>query len=270
MQQPYERDQSTDTWADSVAYEAYIGRWSRLVAGAFIHWLAIESDQRWLDVGCGSGALVQAILDQMQPRDIKGVDSSTGFIRFLRETFHHPQVSFDVADAQSLPFEPDQYDVAVSGLVLNFLPDPAAAVREMVRVTHSRGTVAAYVWDYAGQMQLIRHFWDAAVALDPSIRERDQSERFPLCQPDALRTLFEGAGLHHVAVRAIEIETTFRDFDDYWTPFLAGQGPAPSYAVSLSEEARALLRERIRSSLPFAVDGSITLLARAWAVHGRH
>jgi SAM-dependent methyltransferase len=262
-------DQPHDIWANSAAYEAYIGRWSRRVARTFLPWLDVAPGQRWLDVGCGSGALVQAVLDHAQPRAIKGIDRSPDAVRWLRETIDQPQASFDVADAQALPFESEAYDVTVSGLVLNFLPDPSAGVREMVRVTRNGGAVAAYVWDYAEQMQLISYFWEAAVALDPTVRDRNQSERFPICQPDALRTVFEKAGLHDVAVRGIEIDTTFRDFDDYWTPFLGGQGPAPSYAMSLSAEMRESLRERIRSRLPFAADGSVPLLARAWAVRGR-
>ncbi|HEX6292054.1 MAG TPA: class I SAM-dependent methyltransferase [Herpetosiphonaceae bacterium] len=269
MRQPDQPDRPTDTWADSAAYESYVGRWSRRVALAFLPWLSIAPGRRWLDVGCGSGALVQAILDHAQPGEIKGIDRSPDYIRFLCQTIRDPRVSFDVADAQSLPFKTGQYDVVVSGLVLNFIPEPEAAVREMVRVTQPGATIAAYVWDYAGEMQLIRHFWNAAVALDPAMRERDEGLRFPLCHPNALRALFEGCGLHQVAVRAIDIDTTFHDFDDYWSPFLGGQGPAPGYAMSLSEDQRAALRERIRATLPFADDGSIPLVARAWAVRAR-
>ncbi|HEY0738010.1 MAG TPA: methyltransferase domain-containing protein [Herpetosiphonaceae bacterium] len=269
MQQPHPPDQPIDIWADSTAYDAYIGRWSRLVARAFLPWLSIEPKQRWLDIGSGSGALVRAILDQAQPHEIKGIDRSPEYVRFLRAAVRDPQVSFDVADAQSLPFAASQFDVVVSGLVLNFIPEPRAALSEMVRVTQLGGTIAAYVWDYAGQMQMLRYFWDAVVALDPEMRERDEARRFPICQPDALQTLFASVGLHAVAVQAIDIDTTFRDFDDYWTPFLGGQGPAPTYVAALPEEERAILRERIRARLPFAVDGSIPLVARAWAVRGR-
>jgi hypothetical protein len=114
------------------------------------------------------------------------------------------------------------------------------------------------------------HFWNAAVALNPAVQQLVESLRFALCHPGALRELFEGCGLRQVAVRAIDIDTTFRDFDDYWTPFLGGQGPAPKYAMSLSEADRVKLRERIRANLPVAVDGSIPLIARVWAVRGRH
>jgi hypothetical protein len=117
-------------------------------------------------------------------------------------------------------------------------------------------------------MELMRHFWDAVVELRPEDRERDEGRRFPLCRPEPLQRLFEGAGLTGIEVRGIDIPTTFRDFDDYWTPFLGGQFPAPDYAMSLGEEARAVLRERIRARLPVAADGSISLIARAWAARG--
>lgn len=267
MRQP---NQPTNLWTDSAAYEAYVGRWSRIVAHAFVPWLAIKADQRWLDVGCGSGALVRMIREHAQPHEIKGVDQSPDAIRFLRETVHDQRVSFDVADAQALPLATGYYDVVVSGLVLNFIPNPAAAVREMVRVTRRDATIAAYVWDYAGKMELMSYFWRAAVALNPAVQELVEGLRFPLCQPNALRELFEGCSLHHVTVQAIDIDTIFRDFDDYWTPFLGGQGPAPRYAMSLSEEDRTMLRELLRRNLPVAVDGSIPLVARVWAVRGRH
>jgi hypothetical protein len=131
------------------------------------------------------------------------------------------------------------------------------------------GVVAAYVWDYAGRMELMRHFWDAAVALDPAAADLDEGVRFPICRPERLEAIWRGASLADVASRAIDVPTVFRDFDDYWRPFLGGQGPAPGYAMSLDEERRTALRERIRAALPVAGDGSIRLVARAWAVQGR-
>jgi SAM-dependent methyltransferase len=156
----------------------------------------------------------------------------------------------------------------VAGLVINFVPDQAKAVGEMRRVTRPGGVVAAYVWDYAGEMQMMRAFWDAAVALDPSAVALEEGQRFPVCHPEPLAKLFEGTGLKAVAVRAIDVPTIFKDFDDYWTPFLGGQAPAPGYCMSLSEERRAALCDRIRASLPIKDDGSIPLTARAWAVRG--
>ena len=259
-----------DSWASGDGYEPYVGRWSRLVAREFLNWLAIPAGSHWLDVGCGTGALSQTILQFAEPAKIKGIDRSEGFITFAKERTQDSRVQFDVGDAEALTADSGTFDVAVSGLVLNFIPQPDRAVAEMTRVTRSGGVVAAYVWDYAGRMQLIRHFFDAAVALDRNAYELDEGRRFPICQPDALSQLFESAGLHNVEVRPIEVATVFRDFDDYWFPFLEGQGPAPSYAMSLSDEHRAALCERIRAGMPFASDGSIPLVARAWTVRGLH
>jgi SAM-dependent methyltransferase len=258
-----------DTWASGAAYEPYVGRWSRLVAHTFLDWLGVAPASRWLDVGCGTGALSQTILDIAAPTHVTGIDRSDGYISYAQAHVHDQRASFAVGDAQALSEQPASYDVAVSGLMLNFLPQPERAVREMARVVRPGGIVAAYVWDYAGKMQLMRHFWNAAVALDPDASELDEGRRFPLCQPAPLTELFRRAGLSQVEVRAVDIATDFQDFDDYWSPFLGGQGPAPSYVMALSDERRAALRERIRAGLPFALDGSIPLIARAWAVRGR-
>lgn len=259
-----------EVWDSGDAYEPYVGRWSRRVAHQFLAWLTVPPGSRWLDVGCGTGALSQTIVDVMSPREVNGVDPSPSYIAYARNQLRDRCVDFRVGDAHSLPYKTATFDAVVSGLVLNFIPSPSIAVSEMVRVARSGGTVAGYVWDYAGQMQLMRHFWDAAVALDSTAFESDEGRRFPICQPGPLEQLFRDAGLKNVEVCPIDIPTDFRDFDDYWSPFLGGQAPAPAYAVSLSEEHLTLLRERIRVGLPTAEDGSIHLIARAWAVRGLH
>ena len=257
-----------DSWASADDYEVYVGRWSRLVAREFLKWLAIPAGSSWLDVGCGTGVLSQAILQFAEPAKINGIDRSEGFVAFAKEHVQDSRVRFEVGDAEALVADSGTFDAAVSGLVLNFICQPDRAVAQMTRVTRPGCVVAAYVWDYAGRMQMMRHFWDAAIALDPHASELDQGRRFPICHPDPLSRLFESAGLQAVEVRPIEVSTLFRDFDDYWSPFLGGQGPAPSYLMSLSDERRATLREQIRAGLPFALDGAIPLVARAWAVRG--
>ena len=262
------RNESKDVWASGDAYELYVGRWSRLVAREFIRWLAIPEKSQWLDVGCGTGALSQTILEMTNPRKVKGIDRSEGYVEFLLSHVNDSRVEFEVGNAQTLPFGRETFEAAVSGLVLNFVPQPHQMIAEMARVVRKGGTVALYVWDYAGKMQMLRHFWNAVSVLDPAARDLDEGKRFPLCNPDPLKNLFQNAGLFQVEVHPIDISTDFKNFDDYWMPFLGGQGPAPGYAMSLSEEQRARLRQRIYNSLPFALDGSIPLTARAWAVRG--
>ena len=255
-------------WAGGGAYEPYVGRWSRLVAREFVEWLAIPPAALWLDVGCGTGALTETILRRASPTQVDGIDPSEGYLALAREQVRDPRVRFDVGDARHLSVKSARYDAVVSALVLNFIPDLTTGIAEMARVVRPGGIVAGYVWDYAEKMELMRYFWDAAVALKPQDLERDEGRRFPICKPGPLQHLFEGAGLQNVEVRSIDVSTRFRDFDDYWTPFLGGQFPAPDYAVSLDEEARNALRERIRAHLPIVTDGPIPLIARAWAVRG--
>ena len=257
-----------DVWESGDSYEWYVGRWSRLVAREFIRWLAIPESRQWLDVGCGTGALSQTILMLEKPKKVRGIDRSENFVQTARSRVDDPGVEFETGDAQELPVDSESIDVAVSGLVLNFVTSPEQMVAEMRRAVRSNGVVALYVWDYPGKMQMMRHFWNAAAALDPAASALDEGRRFPLCSPAALTKLFQEAGLLHAEARPIDISTDFKNFDDYWQPFLSGQGPAPGYVTSLSEEQRSRLRERLLSSLPTAVDGTIPLVARAWAIKG--
>jgi SAM-dependent methyltransferase len=200
---------------------------------------------------------------------VVGIDAAAGYIAYARAHVRDLRARFNAGDARALPVPSAAFDAVVSGLVLNFVPDPAAAVAEMARAARPGGRVGVYVWDYAGSMELMRRFWDAAAALDPSARELDEGRRFAdICRPDALANLFGGAGLRKVEARAVDVPTLFRDFDDYWTPFLGGQGPAPGYVATLSAERQAALRDHLRADLSAAADGSIPLTARAWAVRG--
>jgi SAM-dependent methyltransferase len=257
-----------EVWAVGSAYEPYVGRWSRLVAREFVAGLGVADGAAWLDVGCGTGALSQTVLGMAGPAVLVGIDPSVGYIGYARARLPDRRARFVVADARQLPVGDARFDIVVSGLVLNFVPDPAQAMREMARVTRAGGRVAAYVWDYADKMELIRCFWDAAAAIDPAAVQLDEGRRFGLCQPEPLARLFQDAGLTQVGVRPVEVLTRFRDFDDYWHPFLGGQGPAPGYAMALDEAQRAVLREELRARLPVTADGSIPLVARVWAVSG--
>jgi SAM-dependent methyltransferase len=258
-----------DQWSSATAYEAYVGRWSRAVAAEFLDWLAVPTRRRWVDVGCGTGVLTEAILGRTDPQSVVGVDPAEPFLVHARKVVDDPRVTFQVGSAAETGLENEQFDVAVAGLVLNFVPDVAAALAEARRVVIPDGMVAGYVWDYAEGMQFIRAFWDAAVALDPAASELDQARRFAIAAPEPLLAAFATAGFESVEVRPIEIPTVFADFDDLWLPFLGGTGSAPTYVASLEPPATGALREALRSSVPFEADGSIRLSARAWAVRGR-
>ena len=261
-------NRSFEKWDGGDAYEAFMGRWSRRVADDFLQWLAPMPRANWLEVGCGTGALTKAVRQRADPASLIACDPSPEFVSFARNSILDSSVTFLIAGADDLPRRDGGFDLIVSGLVLNFLPQPLDAVRSMRERIHRGGILAAYVWDYAKGMQFLRIFWDEAVALDPSAAQLDEGRRFPLCRPDALIQLFEQAGVHPVEARAFEIETAFPDFDAYWSPFLGGTGPAPSYATSLDRNARRQLRLRLERRLAPSGDGSIRLTARALGIRG--
>ena len=261
------RDEVTDQWKLGDPYEQFMGRWSRLVGPNFLAWLNVGPNRRWVDVGCGTGALSFAILDQSRPASVTGIEPSDGFLQLARDRLGSKAALYR-GTATEIPLEASAADVVVSGLVLNFVSDPFEAVREMARVAAHGGVVAAYVWDYSERMQMLRQFWDAAISLDDDAKMKDEGVRFPLCRADALVDLFSRAGLRDIAKTALEVTTCFSSFEDYWCPFLGGQGPAPSYVTALDESRKARLRDQIQGQLPIASDGSIKLTARAWAVRG--
>ena len=257
-----------DSWAGANRYEAYVGRWSRHVARRFVRALGVVDGGRWLDVGCGTGAVTSAVLDLCAPAAVVGVDPAPDFLARAAGTIRDPRVSFREGDALHLPADGSRFDAVVSGLVLNFVTDRAGALTAMAAAARGGGVVAAYVWDYAEGMQFMRHFWDAAIACDPAAAVHDEGARFPFTRPGPLWELFSGAGLEDVVTEPIDVPTVFADFDDYWGPFLGGTGPAPAYAATLRTQELAALRNEVRAHLPVASDGSIALTARAWSVRG--
>ncbi|MCA9734996.1 MAG: class I SAM-dependent methyltransferase [Chromatiaceae bacterium] len=256
-----------DTWQSGDPYEFYMGRWSKLVAEQFVDWLSPEPGRHWLDVGCGSGALSAAVIDRHAPKMVTAIDQSDGFVNTTQQRLGS-NASCKVGNALSLPLDNASMDIAVSGLVLNFIPEPEKALKEMQRVTRSGGTVAIYVWDYAGKMDFLNHFWDAVVEINPHASDLHEGQRFPDCTAEKLLDVFNRVGFSQVEVAPIEIFTHFKDFDDYWRPFLGGQGPAPTYVSELSGTERDQLRKALVQRIPVDEDGSIILSARAWASKG--
>lgn len=238
------------------------------MAEHFLDWLGPEPRLAWLDVGCGTGALAAAICRVAAPAAVVACDPSAPFVDHARTRMTDPRISVAIAGVDALPERPGGFDRVVSGLVLNFLPDPGQAVARMRARTRPGGVVAAYVWDYAGRMEFLRAFWDEAVAVDAAASTLDEGARFPLCRPEALETVFRRTGVRDVTAGALEIATRFASFADYWQPFLGGTGPAPAYVASLSVEKREELRGRLERRLATAPGGAVHLVARAWAVRG--
>lgn len=257
-----------DAWSSAETYEPFMGRWSRLLAAEVVAWLDPLPGLRWLDVGCGTGAVSEAVLAGAAPVSLVGVDPSAAYLAAAAARLAERRVSLRVGEATALPLPDSCIDQVISGLVLNFVPDAVSAVREMRRVLVPGGQVTAYVWDYAEGMQMLRTFWDAAIFEDPAAASLDEGARFPICAPGGLQRCFAEAGLDDLETRPVEVPMVFRDFDDYWAPFLGGQGPASGYCAALPPESRDRLRDRLRATLPSDPGGTIRLRARAWAVRG--
>jgi ubiquinone/menaquinone biosynthesis C-methylase UbiE len=256
-----------DAWQAGDSYDAYMGRWSRLIAPRFLDWLSAPHGLNWLEVGCGTGALSAAILAHGAPNSLIAVDPSEGFVGKARASVPDGRAVFQVGDVQALTQNAASRDIIVSALVLNFLPDKTKALAEMKRVARPGGMIGFYVWDYpSGGVEFMQAFWSAATALNPDARDLTEDRRFAFCTPDGLIDLATRAGLASVECIPIEVPTVFKDFEDFWHPFTLGAGPAPGYYASLDPDARQRLWEKLNSSLPRRADGAIPMKARAWAI----
>jgi SAM-dependent methyltransferase len=250
-------------FSESDGYERFMGRWSRHLAPRFVEFAGVQAGNHVLDVGCGTGALTLAAAAVPAVQAV-GVDRSSEFVEAARR-HADDSARFQVADAAVLPFPDAAFDRTLSLLVLNFVPDATAALHEMRRVTRTNGVVAAAVWDYGDGMQMLRTFWDEAVALSPAAAPRDEGH-MPLSRRGELSGLWRDAGLREVTESPLVLDMTFTSFDDFWQPFLCGQGPAGAYVSTLTESARERLRVRLQNRL--GADTGFTLTARAWAVRG--
>lgn len=255
----------TDNWNAADSYQRYMGRWSDRIARHFVAGLTPPPSARWLDIGCGTGALTAAVLERCAPRSVDGVDPSVDFLARARVRLDDDRVTLTAGDAAALPFGNDRFDLAVSALALNFVGDRRGALGEMRRVVRPGGTIAFYVWDYpAGGVGFIDAFWKAAARLDPAAATLDEAARFPFCTETGLRRLCDRAGLEEVTVAPIVIDTRFADFADFLTPFTLGAGPAPAYYNGLDTESRAGIEQILIDR--FGDRGPIVLQARAWGV----
>jgi len=255
-----------DRWEDASAYDRFMGRWSRLLAGEFVPWLDVPAGASWLEIGCGTGSLTAVICELSRPGAVIACDTAPDFVAYCREQLRYPELSVRETTPGELPSVAGGFDAVVSSLVLNFLPSPVEALAQMRTACAPGGTVAAVVWDYAEGMEFLRLFWDAAVELDLGARSLHEGSRFPICEPNALRTAFAAAGLDAITVEPLIVDTPFAGFDDFWSPLVDGPGPAPTYVASLEAPARQRLADRLRERLDGP--GSIRLRARAWAARG--
>lgn len=245
-----------------------MGRWSRRLARDFVLWLNPATSLHWLEAGCGTGALTSAICAQAQPASVTACDPAAPFIEYARAQLNDRRASFLVASAHDFPLRSNGYDQLTSLLALNFIPEPGAALERMCAAAVAGGTISAAVWDYAGGMQMLRYFWNAATEVVPGAAEFDEGRRFPLCAPGPLTDLFGQAGLVEVRCEALDIVTDFANVEEFWALFSGGTGPAPAYVATLDPATRAAMRARLDASLPRDPDGSVRLRARAWAVRG--
>ena len=255
-------------FSEAQAYERFMGRWSRGLAPLLVRYAGVRDGEAVLDVGSGTGSLAAAVATSAPNARVTGIDPSPAYVAFAQSKRANERSKFEVGDAQQMKFGDGTYDRTLSLLVVNFIPDAKKAVGEMKRVTRRGGTVAAAVWDYGEGMEMLRVFWDAAIALNPADEKKDE-RHMPLCGRGQLAALWQSQGLQNVVEEGLTVETRFNSFDDYWLPFTEKQGPAGAYVAGLPAAQRETLRLRLRQRLlADKPDGPFTLNARAWAVRG--
>lgn len=260
---------STYSATDGAAYEVFLGRWTQRLAGPLIDFADFPAGDL-LDVGCGTGSLARAMATRWPARNVTGIDIAAPYIEFARSQTNPRNLRFDAADAIKRPFADASFGGATAQLVLNFVPDAVAALREMTRVVAPGGRLAAAVWDFRGGLVYQRIFWDTAAGFDPGAAvTRDKLFSGALALPDGLSQLFQSAGLDRVERTSITIRMDYANFGDYWQPLCGGQGPVGTYLTRLAPDLRARIEQAVavsyRSGAP---DGPRSMTATAWAVRG--
>ena len=261
---------STYHASDGAAYEIFLGRWTQLLAPHFLDFAAFAPEGALLDVGTGTGSLAYAMAARWPSRRILGVDVAEPYIAYARSKATGAAPEFKIADASALPHSDGAFAGAAAQLVLNFVPNAAAAAKELRRVTRRGGTVAAAVWDFRGGLVYQRMFWDTAAGIDPHAGDaRDRLFSGALALPDGLPNLFRNAGLTDVQRGSLTIRMTYANFEDYWQPLLGGQGPVGTYIIALDDSRRRRIEDAVRRAFySGSPDGERSLTATAWAVRG--
>jgi ubiquinone/menaquinone biosynthesis C-methylase UbiE len=253
-------------FADGKAYERFMGRWSQLVGAKFLDWLDPPKNLRWIDVGCGNGAFTELLISRCSPAAVAGIDPSDGQIAYASTRPGAKLAQFRVADAQSLPFDDNSFDAASMALVISFVPDPVKAAREMARVVKPGGMVATYMWDMPSGGQPNNAIY---LALQSLGIEALRAPGFMNSAHDAMRAIWQQAGLQSVDMQVIRIPVVYSSFDDFWEIATLPVGPTSQTVSKLSPDMREKYQQRLREILPIAADGRIAYEAFANAVKGR-
>lgn len=252
-------------WNDPVRYEAYVGRWSRSLAPRFLNWLALPTGLKWLDIGCGTGALTSAILEHCDPSEVVGIDSSADYLASAQAICQDPRVQFHIGDANVLSFPSTSFDVSVSALALNFITYDRA-LAEQRRAVRPGGIIGAYVWDYAGEYEFARRFWDAALSIDSRAAAYDPGRKAALCREKTLGDALVTVGCQGVETCALDDEAEFPSREAYWRTFDGRQGSTSEYLSLLTDEEHLRLKDAVLSNMN--PTGPVKLKVRALAVKG--
>lgn len=258
----------TEGWDNTQGYEMYIGRWSKLISSDFVSWLNPKSKLKWLEIGCGAGALTKVIAGRCSPSYLLAVDKSDNYLEEAKKSINSSNnISFLNADLNSYSFN-EEFHHITSGLVLNFLPGVRELLKPIMNNLKSRGQLSSFVWDYGGHYQPMRHFWDAAKEVIAGAETFDAGRRFSICTKEKLTRLFEELNLYDVQCTTIEKIATFENFDDYWLPIASAQGSVTEFMSTLTETERDELKENLKRRLPIALNSEIKLIISALAVKG--